>query len=74
MFTDTLAKNNGQITFNDYVCALSNLCRGTMEDKIKWIFTLYDINKDGMYIYIYIDIAHTLCQYLNNKTIIYRTN
>lgn len=47
MFAETLAKNNGQITFCDYACALSVLCRGSMADKIKWVFTLYDINKDG---------------------------
>lgn len=47
MFSETLAKNNGQITFLDYACALSTLIRGTIGDKIKFIWTLYDINKDG---------------------------
>lgn len=47
MFSDTIAKNNGQITFCDYACALSTLIRGTIADKIKFIWTLYDINKDG---------------------------
>ena len=47
MFGDVISTNNGQITFSDYVVALSRLCRGTMQDKIQWIFTLYDINKDG---------------------------
>lgn len=51
MFAETLAKNNGQITFCDYACALSVLCRGSMADKIKWVFTLYDINKDGKITY-----------------------
>ncbi|CAG2174758.1 unnamed protein product, partial [Oppiella nova] len=46
MFSEALKKNNGQITFSDYACALSLLCRGTIIDKIQWIFTLYDINKD----------------------------
>ena len=53
MFSEALKKNNGQITFSDYACALSLLCRGTIIDKIQWIFTLYDINKDGLY-----DILH----------------
>ncbi len=26
---------------------LSILSRGTMEEKLRWIFSLYDINKDG---------------------------
>lgn len=47
MFMETLARNHGQISFLDYACALSVLCRGTMEDKIKWMFKLYDINMDG---------------------------
>ena len=47
MFAETLAKNNGQITFLDYASALSTLLRGTIDDKIKFIWTLYDINKDG---------------------------
>ncbi|KAH9396556.1 Kv channel interacting protein 2 [Tyrophagus putrescentiae] len=51
MFSETLAKNNGQITFLDYACALSTLIRGTIGDKIKFIWTLYDINKDGKITY-----------------------
>ena len=47
MFGDTIKINEGQITFSDYVVALSKLCRGSLQDKIQWIFTLYDINKDG---------------------------
>ena len=49
MFSEALKKNNGQITFSDYACALSLLCRGTVADKIQWIFTLYDTKKDGSY-------------------------
>lgn len=46
MFADELSRNE-PITFLEYAKALSNLCRGTLTDKIKWIFTLYDINHDG---------------------------
>lgn len=49
MFSEALKKNNGQITFSDYACALSLLCRGSVVDKIQWIFTLYDTKKDGLY-------------------------
>jgi Ca2+-binding EF-hand superfamily protein len=48
MFSEAIKKNNGQIAFSDYACALSLLCRGTIIDKLQWIFTLYDINKDGL--------------------------
>lgn len=26
---------------------MSTLCRGSLEEKLKWTFSLYDINKDG---------------------------
>ncbi|KAI7695711.1 Kv channel-interacting protein 4 [Sarcoptes scabiei] len=50
MFADSLAKNE-PITFTEYAKALSLLCRGTIEDKIDWMFTLYDINRDGKITY-----------------------
>ncbi|KAH7646258.1 A-type potassium channel modulatory protein KCNIP1 [Dermatophagoides farinae] len=50
MFADELSRNE-PITFLEYAKALSNLCRGTLTDKIKWIFTLYDINHDGRITY-----------------------
>ena len=31
----------------DYVVTLSVLCRGTVDEKLRWIFRLYDINSDG---------------------------
>ncbi|CAF0825372.1 unnamed protein product [Didymodactylos carnosus] len=31
----------------DYILTLSVLCRGTIEDKLKWIFRFYDISGDG---------------------------
>lgn len=33
---------SGLVTFEDFLMALSTLCRGTMEERLKWIFTLYD--------------------------------
>jgi len=35
---------NGTISFEELVNALSVLCRGTIEDKLRWIFHLYDVN------------------------------
>ncbi|OCT86635.1 hypothetical protein XELAEV_18020317mg [Xenopus laevis] len=38
---------NGAIQFEDFVVGLSILLRGTVHEKLKWAFNLYDINKDG---------------------------
>ncbi|XP_015998399.2 calsenilin isoform X2 [Rousettus aegyptiacus] len=41
------ADGNGAIHFEDFVVGLSILLRGTVQEKLKWAFNLYDINKDG---------------------------
>jgi len=48
MFGDTLVKNGGFITFGDYAHALSNLLRGSIEEKIDFVFRLYDLNGDNV--------------------------
>lgn len=37
-----------EITFTDFVIGLSVLTRGSIDDQLRWIFTLYDINADGV--------------------------
>lgn len=37
-----------EITFTDFVIGLSVLTRGTIDERLRWIFTLYDINGDGI--------------------------
>ncbi|XP_039263498.1 calsenilin-like isoform X4 [Styela clava] len=37
----------GYICFEDFVMSLSSLLRGKFEEKLQWIFKLYDINHDG---------------------------
>lgn len=37
-----------EITFTDFVIGLSVLTRGTIDEQLRWIFTLYDINGDGI--------------------------
>ncbi|XP_063788113.1 calsenilin isoform X2 [Pseudophryne corroboree] len=37
----------GAIRFEDFVVGLSILLRGSVHEKLKWAFNLYDINKDG---------------------------
>jgi len=36
------------IDFTEFVACLSVTTRGTLMEQIKWIFSLYDINRDGM--------------------------
>lgn len=48
MFGETLATNGGFITFADYAQALSCLLRGSIEEKIGFVFRLYDINNDNV--------------------------
>lgn len=35
------------VSNQDFVMALSILLRGTVHEKLRWTFNLYDINKDG---------------------------
>ncbi|CAD7091672.1 unnamed protein product [Hermetia illucens] len=39
--------HSGIISFEDFVQGLSILSRGSMEEKLRWTFSLYDINGDG---------------------------
>ncbi|XP_019763289.1 Kv channel-interacting protein 4 isoform X3 [Dendroctonus ponderosae] len=39
--------HSGLISFEDFVQNLSILSRGTLEEKLRWAFSLYDINGDG---------------------------
>lgn len=41
------ASGSGVITFEDFVLTLALLLRGTEEDKLRWVFQLYDLNGDG---------------------------
>ncbi|KAM4748199.1 A-type potassium channel modulatory protein KCNIP1 isoform 1-T1 [Rhinophrynus dorsalis] len=41
------AAKSGSVKFEDFVAALSILLRGTIHEKLRWTFNLYDINKDG---------------------------
>ncbi|KAF6270435.1 potassium voltage-gated channel interacting protein 3 [Rhinolophus ferrumequinum] len=47
LFSAFDADGNGAIHFEDFVVGLSVLLRGTVQEKLKWAFNLYDINKDG---------------------------
>uniref|UniRef100_A0A1I8GLH3 G_PROTEIN_RECEP_F1_2 domain-containing protein n=1 Tax=Macrostomum lignano TaxID=282301 RepID=A0A1I8GLH3_9PLAT len=37
----------GALTFADFARGLSTICRGSQNEKLRWIFNMYDINQDG---------------------------
>lgn len=41
------ANRKGSISFSDMLISLSTLLRGTTYEKLRWTFTLYDLNGDG---------------------------
>lgn len=47
VFTTIDANSTGSINFEDFLIGLSVLSRGTLDEKLRWIFNLYDINRDG---------------------------
>eukprot|EP00794_Sanderia_malayensis_P005544 gene5544-6229_t len=42
------ADHDGRITFEDFVMGLSSSMRGSLDEKLKWSFRLYDLDNDGV--------------------------
>ncbi|OQR71580.1 neuronal calcium sensor 1-like [Tropilaelaps mercedesae] len=40
-------RNNGVITFKEFIRAISITTKGSIDEKLNWAFDLYDIDNDG---------------------------
>ncbi|XP_045137436.1 Kv channel-interacting protein 1-like [Portunus trituberculatus] len=47
VFNNLDKESTGIINFEDMIKLLSRLSRGSLDDRLKWIFSLYDLNGDG---------------------------
>jgi Ca2+-binding EF-hand superfamily protein len=47
LFRNIDRSNTGTIRFEDLVTTFSLLMHGSVEDRLSWIFDLYDLNKNG---------------------------
>jgi hypothetical protein len=46
-FIGPALNDTAEINFRDFLITLSSIMRGSIDDKIKWLFNFYDINRDG---------------------------
>ncbi|XP_021922808.1 Kv channel-interacting protein 4-like isoform X2 [Zootermopsis nevadensis] len=40
-------EQSGTITFRDFMLGLSIVMKGTLQERLRWAFSLYDVNHDG---------------------------
>ena len=47
VFTTIDQNCDGIVDFEDFLLGLSILLRGSIDEKLRWIYSLYDVNRDG---------------------------
>ena len=47
MFSQFDTKGNGFIDFDEFISGLSVCCRGTVDEKIHFMFNMYDVGQEG---------------------------
>ncbi|XP_076262304.1 Kv channel-interacting protein 4-like isoform X4 [Rhynchophorus ferrugineus] len=48
VFNTMKQKQTGKISFEDFLNILSKVSRGSIQEKLQWVFGLYDLNGDGL--------------------------
>ncbi|PBC34907.1 Kv channel-interacting protein [Apis cerana cerana] len=48
VFNTMKRKPSGKISFEEFLTILSKVSRGSVEEKLQWIFGLYDLDGDGL--------------------------
>ncbi|XP_050544618.1 Kv channel-interacting protein 1-like isoform X1 [Daktulosphaira vitifoliae] len=67
---NTIKRNqSGKISFEDFLAILSKVSRGSVQEKLHWIFGLYDLNKDGVITKKEMqDVVHSIYSMLGRHT------
>ncbi|XP_033330996.1 A-type potassium channel modulatory protein KCNIP1 isoform X2 [Megalopta genalis] len=48
VFNTMKRKSSGKISFEEFLTILSKVSRGSVEEKLQWVFGLYDLDGDGL--------------------------
>ncbi|XP_015187574.1 Kv channel-interacting protein 1-like isoform X1 [Polistes fuscatus] len=48
VFNTMKRKHSGKISFEEFLTILSKVSRGSVEEKLQWVFGLYDLDGDGL--------------------------
>lgn len=55
------SNKSGRISFDDFVVGLAVCCRGTLEEKMRFLFGVYDMNE--VYLYVHVLVFGTRPRY-----------
>ncbi|CAG0921865.1 unnamed protein product, partial [Notodromas monacha] len=63
-------QDSNYVNFEEYLKVLSLLSRGSMQDKVTWVFRLYDLNGDGRITRAEMsEVVHSIYDLLGNATV-----